>query len=428
MSTITKNSHVAHANQADFSVGFAHENGALTCENVKINDIAKSHQTPFYVYNKASFQNQYNVIKKAFNGQNVSICYAVKANDRQDVIDTFAEMGSGFDCVSIGEVKKCLISCKQHGTNSLKIIVSGVGKTKSELKFYIENCVKINVESLEELNDIIEIAKNEKLKATFTIRINPNTSIDTHKNISTGSIWHKFGVEAAFLPIAFNSIKKSDSEYVDFVGLAVHGGSQITKGGDFENIFAAISEAVNLAIAAKMPIKTIDLGGGLGVKYTNESVDFDGYVKAVKNVIDKFKDVNPTIILSLGRFLSASAGILVTKIIRVKKTTATAFAIVDAGMNNFLRPALYGAKHTIVPVNVNLNSKYSNHIYDIVGPICETSDTFDRNITMQKLHEEDLLAICGCGAYGSVMGSSYNATLPTKEFFIYETNKYKEIH
>ncbi len=359
----------------------------LTIEGVPLNEIAKKVGTPCYIYSRALIENNW----KAFEKSHYKICYAVKANSNLGILNLFANKNAGFDIVSQGELERVLAA----GGNPKNIVFSGVGKTKEEIKCALQvGIYSFNVESWPELERIQEIAQLMNKKAPVTLRVNPNIDAKTHPYIATGLHHNKFGIELKEI-----THLKSYS-HIDLIGLGCHIGSQIM---DLEPFGEAIDCLLNLAKKINS-IKILNLGGGLGIQYKDEKPpSIKEYLSFIEQ---KLKDQPYEIILEPGRSLVGNAGILLTKVEYIKETPYKNFAILDAGMNDLIRPALYDAWHNIIPVTLHTDIKPK--LYDLVGPVCETGDFFahDRELAIKP---DDLLAISTVGAYGASMSSNYNS-------------------
>ena len=397
------------------SLGFYRDNNDVLCvQGININNLAKKYGTPLFIYDSGLMKERYNAFIDATSDLKGHIHYAVKANDALSIISYFAKLGCGADIVSIGEFKKCIAA----GVSPQKIIFSGVGKENSEIEFALKNNIlQFNIESEEELDDIHKIATKLKVSANICLRVNPNIAPNTHKKISTGEKNTKFGINFENVKSIYQ--KLHDLDYINPVGLAVHIGSQIF---DFNFFYQAYSNLKNLADdlkKQKFSVPSLDLGGGIGINYNNNiSPDFCRYKKIIS---DLFLHSDYNLSFEPGRSLIAEAGILVTKVIRSKKTSDKNFIIVDAAMNNLIRPTLYDAFHGIEPVN-----RTNSHTItaDIVGPICETGGYIALNREINNVENNELLAIRTTGAYSSVMSSNYNARSNANEVFIYNNNDY----
>lgn len=378
---------------------FDYNEDILYAEEVPLTELIQQYGTPLYVYSRRTIERHWHAFDSAFNKHDHLICYAVKANSNIGILSLFAKLGSGFDVVSGGELQRVLYA----GGDPQKIIFSGVGKTTHELEQAIQLKIHcINVESVSELNRIQTVAQRMNLHASVSLRINPNIDAKTHPYISTGLKNNKFGIE-------FNKAKQlylQNAEYthLDFIGIDCHIGSQLTELSPFLEALDILLKLADELVDAGIPIKHLDLGGGLGVKYTNEHPPLPHELaEKVSNKIDK----RPyQIMLEPGRAIMANAGLLITEVEYLKTHHDKHFAIVDAAMNDYLRPALYQADHSIIPVEIK--QSLPTYTYDIVGPVCESSDFLGLNKPLQ-IEEGDYVAIRGAGAYGASMASNYNS-------------------
>ena len=396
-------------------IGFYRNNsGTLSVQNININDLAKKYGTPLFIYDSDLMKERYNAFVEATSHLNGNIHYAVKANDALSIISYFAKLGCGADIVSIGEFKKCVAA----GVSPKKIIFSGVGKENSEIEFALKNNIlQFNIESEEELDDIHKIASKLKISANICLRVNPNIAPNTHKKISTGEKSTKFGINFENVVPIYQ--KLHDLDYINPVGLAVHIGSQIFDFDFFSQAYSNLKSLADDLKKQKFNVPSLDLGGGIGINYNNNiPPDFSKYKKIIS---DLFINSDYNLSFEPGRSLIAEAGILVTKVIRNKKTNNKNFIIVDAAMNNLIRPTLYDAFHGIESVNKNDGHTITA---DIVGPICETGDYIALNREINNVESNSLLAIRTTGAYSSVMSSNYNARSNANEVFIYNNKDY----
>jgi diaminopimelate decarboxylase len=359
--------------------------------------LADKYGTPLYVYDFNHFENQYNELKKAFKARKSIIAYAVKANSNLSVIKKFASLGSGADCVSIGEVKRALLA----GVDKYKIIFSGVGKRDDEIKEALEkDILMLNLESEAEMKRVEEIAKSLNKKARISIRVNPDIDPKTHPYISTGLSENKFGVDVEVAKGMYVYAKKS--EYLDPVGIHFHIGSQLTELEPIKEASQKVADLVRSLAAIKVDIKFFDVGGGLGIRYKDEETikPYD-YAQAILSTLS---GLDVTIVCEPGRFLVGNGGWFLTKVLYEKENKGKRFVIVDGAMNDLIRPSLYNAYHKIeVLNNANETSKAN-----IVGPICESGDFFAKDIEVPKTNPGDLIVIYSAGAYGFTMSSNYN--------------------
>ena len=382
-------------------------NKNFVIENCNLSRLAKKFETPIYCYSFKKLKQNIKDFKFNFRSFAPLICFATKANSNLKILKEIKKNGLGADVVSKGELMKAL----KAGINSKKIVFSGVGKTKSELNYAIEKKILlINSESKSEVLEIEKIAKSKKKIVDIGIRLNPNTDAKTLKQISTGKQENKFGVnEKTFIEI-FKFIKKSKN--INLKCLSVHIGSQILDHKPYEKMLKVISKLIK---KIQFKFEYIDLGGGMGISYQNDykKLNYKKYNQAIKKFLKEHKS---KIIFEPGRSIIGNAGVLLSKIIYIKESQKKNFIILDAGMNDLMRPALYGAKHRILPVIKN--KKISKKTYDFVGPICETTDKFLSTNNFQELNDKDLVIICDVGAYGYSLGSNYNVRPKPAEILI----------
>jgi len=380
--------------------------GKLFIDEVSLEDIAKEYGTPVYVYSGSKLKENLNGYLSSVREED-KVCYSVKSNSNIHLLELLADLGSGFDVVSGNELRKCL----EAGAKPEDIVFSGVGKTEEELALAIkENIFSINIESEEELDRIIKTAKDLEKKAQCMIRINPDISSESHPYIQTGLKTSKFGI----LREGIDSLveKASKSGLINLKGIASHVGSQIfNKELIFENLNLLIEIANNL-IRQGHALSYIDLGGGLGISYQEEK---ELKPRAVlEEVISKLEPLNLNLLLEPGRSISGNTGVLLSKVEYLKKTSDLNFAVIDSGMNDLLRPSLYQAWHNISVVETNNQKELS---YEVVGPVCESGDTFGEDRIL-SLNEDSILAIHDAGAYGHVMSSNYNSRLRPPEILV----------
>ncbi|MDD5716368.1 MAG: diaminopimelate decarboxylase [Sulfuricurvum sp.] len=359
--------------------------------------LAQNYGTPLYVYDFDAMRTQFESLKEAFRGRKSILAYAVKANSNLSVVKHFAQMGSGADCVSIGEVRRALMA----GIPKYRIIFSGVGKRDDEIREAIESDILyINVESEAELGRVEMIAKELNAKARISIRVNPNIDPKTHPYISTGLHDNKFGVEIVAAKRMYIQAKNSDN--LDPVGIHFHIGSQLT---ELEPIYEAaviVADLLRSLQAIDIELKFFDIGGGLGVRYDNETtIEPYDYAQAILSAL---KGTDVTIICEPGRFLTANAGYFLTKVLYEKNNGAKRFVMVDGAMNDLIRPSLYKAYHRIEPVGKSGEESAA----DVVGPVCESGDFLAKNYPLPPMEHNDLLIVHSAGAYGFGMGSNYN--------------------
>ena len=379
----------------------------LYIENIEARNIARKFGTPSYCYSFYKLKKNIQSFKNNFKSINPLICFSVKSNSNLQILKEIRKAGIGADVVSKGELAIAL----KAGINPKKIVFSGIGKTFDEIKFAIEkNILLINTESESEIKEIENIAKTKKKKIDIGLRLNPNIDAKTLKKISTGKNEDKFGVaESNFLKI----LKKfKNSKYLNIKCLSVHIGSQIT---DYRPYAKMINVVQNTIKKSKHKFDFIDLGGGMGIKYSNKSNSLN--YKKYNLIIKKFlKKNNVKIVFEPGRSIIANTAILLSKIIYIKTTRNKNFIILDAAMNDLMRPALYGSMHQIIPIKKN--NRIINKTHDFVGPICESTDKFLSLKKYQKLNEKEILAICDVGAYGMVLSSNYNLRTKASEIMV----------
>ena len=366
-------------------------------ENVKAENLAKKFNTPIYCYSYAQLKKNVINFKKNFKSFKPLICFSVKSNSNVKLLNEIKKLGCGADVVSMGELMKTL----KAGISPKKIVFSGVGKTSEELNYAIKKKILlINVESKSEIEEIEKISKHKKKNVDIGIRLNPNIDARTLNKISTGKKEDKFGVtEKNFIELVKYT---NNSKYINLKCLSVHIGSQIFNNKPYEKMLKVITKVIK---KSKHKFEFIDLGGGMGINYNNKTKKLN--YKKYNFVVNKFlKENNSKIIFEPGRSIIADTAVLITKIIYIKKTSNKDFIILDAGMNDLIRPALYGTNHKIIPViKKNIKSKKT---YEFVGPICESTDTFLTSNNFQKLKEKDLIIISKVGAYGMSLSSNYN--------------------
>jgi len=365
---------------------FNYHAGELRAEQVSLSSLAEQIGTPCYVYSRAAFEQQWKTLDEAFGDHPHTICYAVKANSNIAVLDVLARLGSGFDIVSEGELRRVLMA----GGDPSKIVFSGVAKTKAELRFAIQNNVRsINIESVAELDRVQEVAAQNNAVASIAFRVNPDVDPETHPYISTGMDKAKFGVT---MEAAFEAYKKAaQMPNIEVHGIACHIGSQITKTSPFTDALAIVLKLVKRLADEGIEIKQLDLGGGLGIDYEGETPpSATEYVQGMLNGIQAH-EIDLPITIEPGRYVAGNSGVLLTRVEFLKHNASKSFAIVDAGMNDLLRPSLYQAFHDIVPVKEHPSAQ--ERLFDVVGPVCESADVLGYNRTL-KTAAGDLLAVC----------------------------------
>lgn len=360
--------------------------------------IAKEYQTPIFAYDFDKIEEYYYQFKSAFSGRKTLICYALKANSNLSVVKKLASLESGADCVSLGEIKRAILA----GIPPYKIIYSGVGKQEEEIKEAIKlGILFINIESKAELFKVESIAKSLNTKARISIRVNPDIDPQTHPYISTGLKENKFGIEIQEAKSLYLHAHKS--EFLEPIGIHFHIGSQLTKLQPIYESAQKIAKLVHSLLALKIDIKFFDIGGGLGITYSDETT-INPYDYA-QSILECLRGLDLTIICEPGRFIIGNAGVFLVKVLYEKISQNKRFVIVDGAMNDLIRPSLYNAYHQIIPLTQSQGEKSPA---DIVGPICESGDYLGKNIELPPLKEGDILAILSSGAYGFSMSSNYN--------------------
>ena len=380
---------------------FPYRNSELHAEEVAVSQIATAVGTPFYLYSSAAFIAQYRRFAAAFSNERPLICYAVKANSNLAVLRLFASLGAGADVVSEGELRRVLAA----GIPPEKVLFSGVGKTRAEIEAALDAKIhQINVESVPEINRLSEVARARGWVAPVAIRVNPDVDAHTHPKISTGKKENKFGIDLSEAAAAYNLAYELPG--IEPIGLAVHIGSQLVDLEPYRRAFVRVANLVRDLRAKGLAVARLDLGGGLGIRYQAEHPpEPSSYARLVREI---FGASGLDMTFEPGRLLAGPAGLFVTRVIYVKKGAAKRFVIVDGAMNDLIRPALYNAWHDIIPVcRPALDAPLTPA--DVVGPVCETGDTFAVDRDLPQIAEGDLLAFTAAGAYGAVMSSTYNS-------------------
>jgi diaminopimelate decarboxylase len=387
---------------------FNYRDNVFYAEEVNLTALAEQWGTPSYIYSRAALEQNWQTFTQAFAGSLHRICYAVKANGNIAILHLFSQKMAGFDIVSSGELERVLAAQGEPQ----KIIFSGVGKKSAEIARALAVGVGcFNIESVPELERLHTIAQQQQTVAKIAIRVNPDIDARTHPYIATGLSENKFGIE--FIDVLPLCKKIQTLPYCQLIGIACHIGSQLTELSPFLAAIDRVLDLVKQLAAAGIQLQHINMGGGLGVRYQDEELPtIEAYAAALKG---KLKQCGLEIILEPGRALVANAGILLTRVEYLKQTQHKNFAIVDAGMNDLLRPALYSAWHPILPVK--LNQEVKEQVYDVVGPVCESADFLGKN-RLLALQQGDLLAIGMVGAYGACMSSNYNARPRAAEFIV----------
>jgi diaminopimelate decarboxylase len=393
---------------------FLYRDGMLHAEDLPLEVIASEVGTPFYCYSTATLERHFTVFRDGLAALDPLICYAVKANSNLAVLATLARLGAGADVVSEGEFRRALAA----GIPGKRIIFSGVGKTADELAFALSNDVRqINVESEPELEVLDAVASGMGVRAPVSFRVNPDVDAKTHEKISTGKAENKFGIAYADAPRIY--ARAAAMQGIDVVGIDMHIGSQLTDLEPFREAYTRMRTLVERLEGQGIPIPRLDIGGGLGVPYERTSNEMPplptDYGKVVSEVFAGWEDREFE--CEPGRLIAANAGVLVAKVIYVKRAGDRRFLILDAAMNDLIRPALYDAYHEIVPV-AEPRPGTPTHAYDVVGPICESGDTFAKARNLPELEAGDLIAFRSAGAYGAVMASEYNTRPPAPEVIV----------
>ena len=382
---------------------FNYKNGSLHAEDVALSDIAAEVGTPFYVYSTATLERHFRLFDDALSGMDHLVCYAMKAASNQSIIKTLAALGAGMDVVSGGEYLRAI----RAGVPPDRIVFSGVGKTRAEMEMIVQGGVRqVNVESEPEMVLLDKVARAHGKKIPITIRMNPDVDAKTHAKIATGKSENKFGIPITKARDVYAIAAKLEG--LEIVGIDVHIGSQLTDLEPFGLAYRKVAELTQTLRADGHDIRRLDLGGGLGIPYVrgNEApplpADYGALIKREVGHLGCEVEIEP------GRLIVGNAGLLVSSVIYVKEGEGRNFLILDAAMNDLIRPAMYDAHHDIVPVQEpKAGADYAD--FDVVGPVCETGDTFARNRALQRLEDGDLVAFRSAGAYGAVMASEYNS-------------------
>ena len=382
---------------------FLYRNGVLHAEDVAIPEIAATVGTPFYVYSSATLTRHYALFQEALAGMPHTICFAMKSLSNVAVLKLLAGLGAGMDVVSIGEY----LRAKAAGVPGDRIVFSGVGKTRDEMRTALAGGIRqFNVESEPELRALSGVASAMGLTAPITLRVNPDVDAMTHEKIATGKKDNKFGIPISRARAVY--AEAASLPGIEVVGIDVHIGSQLTDLAPFEAAYTKVAELTHILRADGHDIRRLDLGGGLGIPYQRSNdapplpLDYGAMVRRTLGHLGCEIEIEP------GRLIAGNAGLMVTRVIWVKQGEDRQFLIVDAAMNDLIRPAMYGAHHDIVPV-VEAAPGTEAEVYDVVGPVCESGDTFAKGRALVPLAEGDLVAFRSAGAYGAVMASEYNS-------------------
>lgn len=382
---------------------FIYRNGVLHAEDVAIPEIAAAVGTPFYVYSTATLERHYHLFTEALSPLPNLVCFAVKSNGNVAVLKTLARLGAGMDVVSLGEY----LRAKAAGVPGDRIVFSGVGKTRTEMRATLEGGIRqFNVESEPELRALSEVAANMGATAPITIRVNPDVDARTHEKIATGKKENKFGIPIERARAVYAEAARLPG--IDVVGIDVHIGSQLTELEPFEQAYLKVADLTQVLRADGHNIRRLDLGGGLGIPYERSNsapplpIEYGALIKRTVGHLGCEVEIEP------GRLISGNAGLLVASVIYLKEGEGRDFLILDAAMNDLVRPSMYGAHHDIIPV-VEPAPGTLPQPFDVVGPVCETGDTFAKARALPAMGAGDLLAFRSAGAYGAAMASEYNA-------------------
>lgn len=395
---------------------FQYKNNNLYCENIKIEDIAREVKTPFYLYSHATLIDHYRKLKMAFLPVKPLICFSMKSNSNLAVCRALVKEGAGLDIVSGGELYKAL----RVGADPKKIVYASVGKTASEIDTAVKKGILFfNAESIPELVMIERICRRFGRRARISLRVNPDVKSGTHRFITTGISANKFGLDFNTASAIFEN--RVAFPHLDIIGLHIHIGSQITERAPFVNALRKVAPFVEKLRRKGIKIEYLNIGGGMGIVYSKEKPQTaQEYASSILPILKKLK---VKVILEPGRFISGNSGVLITRVLYVKKTARKRFIIVDAGMNDLIRPALYDAYHEII--SLKHPGAMRNLIKtDVVGPICESADFFAKDRKMPEIKEGELLSIMGAGAYGFSMSSNYNARPRAAEVMVIKGKYY----
>ncbi len=391
---------------------FTYRLGSLHAEDVNLADLARSVGTPFYCYSTATLERHYRVFADAFQGEDALVCYSIKANSNLGVLATLARQGAGMDVVSGGELRRALAV----GVDPRKIVFSGVGKTKEEMALALEAGIfAFNVESEPELRLLGETASALQLTARVALRVNPDVDAKTHHKIATGKAENKFGIPFADALPLYALARELPG--IEATGVHMHIGSQITDLEPFRNAFALLRELVGELRAQGSAISFVNLGGGLGVPYRSDSPAPPLPAQYASLVKEEIGALGLRLLFEPGRLIAANAGVLVTEVLYVKNAGPKVFTIIDAAMNDLVRPTLYDAYHEIWTV-AETGASAETLVTDVVGPVCETGDYLALSRRLPKLNAGDLIAVMTAGAYGAVLASQYNSRLLVPEVLV----------
>lgn len=404
------------ADPTEYTPHYAFRSGTLECESVPLSRIAEKYGTPAYVYSSASVLDAYRRFDRAFRGIPHTICYAVKANSNVSILRLLARAGSSFDIVSGGELHRL----RNIGVPGRRIVFSGVGKTREEIREALRAGILIfNVESEAELEVLAEQAAHFRHRASAALRVNPDVQAGGHAHISTGHHQHKFGIDWDDVRRLF--LDKSRARWISWRGVSTHIGSQILGLAPFRRAVVRVSSFVRSLARAGVNLSYVDLGGGVGIRYTNETPpNLDAYARAI---VAHIRPLGCRLLLEPGRAIVGPAGVLLTRVLYLKRNRDKIFVIVDAAMNDLIRPALYDAVHPVTPV---LRRRSIVVRADIVGPVCETGDCFLHDWPIELPESGDLLAIWAAGAYGFAQASNYNSRPRPAEILV-QKNRFRVV-
>ncbi|WP_310621909.1 diaminopimelate decarboxylase [Flexibacterium corallicola] len=390
---------------------FDYKHGVLHAEDISIKKLAETVETPFYCYSRATLERHYKVFEQAFSGIEHLVCYAVKSNSNQAVLTLMANSGAGMDVVSEGELRRALSA----GVPANKIVFSGVAKKRKEMQFALKvGILCFNVESEPELERLSRVAREMGVTAHVSLRINPDVDAKTHAKISTGKAENKFGIPWQKAREIY--AKAASLEGLKVVGIDMHIGSQITSLEPFDSAFSRIGELVKLLKEDGHDIQHVDVGGGLGIPY-EKGADVPEPLAYAEVVRKHVETLGCKVIFEPGRMISGNAGILVTEAVYIKQGEAKSFVIVDAAMNDLIRPTLYEAHHEVDAVSEDRENG-PQFVADVVGPVCETGDYLAKDRLLPKFEEGDLIAVHSAGAYGATLSSTYNTRLLIPEVLV----------
>jgi diaminopimelate decarboxylase len=400
----------------EYTPHYTYRNRVLTCDGVPVSRIAEKYGTPTYVYSTASIVDAYRRFDRAFGNIPHTICYAVKANSNLSILRLLAGMGSGFDIVSGGELHRL----RSIGVAGKRAVFSGVGKTREEIREALRaEILLFNVESEAELDVLAAEAARFRRRASAALRVNPDVDAGGHAHISTGHHRHKFGIDWEDARRLY--LDRSRSRWIAWQGVSMHLGSQILAVGSFRRAVARVDAFVRSLARSGVELSLVDLGGGVGIRYTRETPpDLDAYARTLAGYI---RPLGCRLLLEPGRAIVGSAGVLLARVLYVKRTRGNVFIVIDAAMNDFIRPALYDAVHPITPA---IRGRGEIVRADIVGPVCETGDCFLRDWPIELPEAGDLVALWGAGAYGFSQSSNYNSRPRAAEVMV-RKNKFRVV-